>query len=68
MATCFVGFKAEGGLGLLNSELVRLRAVFPEELSEGGKLNIIYPRLLYCLIQVRVRLPIFNAASQASSH
>ncbi|KAK9842355.1 hypothetical protein WJX81_008162 [Elliptochloris bilobata] len=33
-------------MAIVNSE-----KMFPEELSEGGKLNILYPRLLYCLIQ-----------------
>jgi hypothetical protein len=27
--------------------------VFPEELSEDGALDIVTPRILYCLIQVR---------------
>ncbi len=26
-------------------------AVFPAEATEGGKLNVLFPRLLYCLIQ-----------------
>ncbi len=26
-------------------------AVFPPEASEDGKLNILFPRILYCLIQ-----------------
>ena len=29
--------------------------VFPEELSEDGALDIVTPRILYCLIQVRKR-------------
>ena len=28
-----------------------MHAVFPAEASEGGRLNILVPRLLYCLIQ-----------------
>lgn len=32
-------------------DIVSCCAVFPSEASEDGKLNVLFPRILYCLIQ-----------------
>ncbi len=39
---------------LMSSPLIT--SVFPEELSEDGALDIVTPRILYCLIQVKQRV------------